>query len=973
MSEHPQEIALYQKVKNEAARKRLDIKAAFFWCTSKKESLAASRMALALDEAGYNDEDFAKPIRVNLPVVSDLPLEGVIDTKFCDRYQLGDDGMTFALIPGAVPHDEFHEEVSESTVATVTDDDTASVAQVDGDSSNGTEEKELPELKTIASLPFNQRLIAHFLHDEYQYHIHADRGDLKKIIVLEMDTDEKYIQNLLLSGNNTPELKTYPDFNLFTYTQAVKQVFPIDKPAPLLGDMVTFAKKYIATEHIDRKLMIQAWLNGNREFVVKRTPSGATAGGSNHTDRLTPQTALGQEYEIVLGLIARDREFDIYNVPLEVDALANSMMNKLDNKEYLATREIFIAMPGGFDYSRACNIATVKTTPAGLWETPSRHLDYLNKVMTETDHAHPSQLVVDIACGRSSMTMPMPVPKQMSDEEALEAFGADETSSNEGEKAEVATAEITDNVQIQETNVDEVEAGDALQRCEDAVQSGESVVVDSEESAPLVSNAADILAANAPHLANQNEPEASQNSDITHENVPEPQQVEPKVEQIAPIAELPPYFEPGRYEGIPNESYHSSNGVSSTMLKDARVSLMYFKGRHITRTIPREQSDALLRGNIIHTYVLEPEKFNDEFSFPADIPAGVLTTSSDFVSVIKEYNATLPTLKTPDELKQWIEAYNNTQIQPLSLGNSVEETYKAYESIPEKYQRGENGPKLTGQVMKACIKEYNASLPPLLKTSGSREQLLDQISSVEPEFAEAERAKFLPYNISGTKEQLSEIVKAIRPDAVTSEDFHKQQEELCQGKTMISLDMYKQAKNISAALQAHSGASRLLNHPSRQSEVSYFGIDDDTGIETRVRPDLEVTIGNVRIGGDLKTLGIQNVKQERLRDRIHREIIERDYHLSAAMYCDVASLDQFFWIFVNKEPGYHWVAVIEASRELLELGRLEYKRTLNRINEAHETGNWPAPIADDYIDELNDFDVRRLEMLLAEKGGNHGY
>lgn len=58
----------------------------------------------------------------------------------------------------------------------------------------------------------------------------------------------------------------------------------------------------------------------------------------------------------------------------------------------------------------------------------------------------------------------------------------------------------------------------------------------------------------------------------------------------------------------------------------------------------------------------------------------------------------------------------------------------------------------------------------------------------------------------------------------------------------------------------------------------------------------------------------------------HREIIERDYHLSAGMYCDVAALDQFFWIFVNKDEHYHWIAIVEASADLLELGRLEYAK-----------------------------------------------
>ncbi|EOX0955029.1 RecE family exodeoxyribonuclease, partial [Escherichia coli] len=83
-------------------------------------------------------------------------------------------------------------------------------------------------------------------------------------------------------------------------------------------------------------------------------------------------------------------------------------------------------------------------------------------------------------------------------------------------------------------------------------------------------------------------------------------------EASAPVATeimWPSYFEPGRYENLPNEVYHSANGISSTMLKDARISLMYYHGRHIAGTIPNEESDALLRGRIIHSYVLETDKF----------------------------------------------------------------------------------------------------------------------------------------------------------------------------------------------------------------------------------------------------------------------------------------------------------------------------------------------------------------------------
>jgi exodeoxyribonuclease VIII len=49
-------------------------------------------------------------------------------------------------------------------------------------------------------------------------------------------------------------------------------------------------------------------------------------------------------------------------------------------------------------------------------------------------------------------------------------------------------------------------------------------------------------------------------------------------QQSEPVIEYPAYFEPGRYEGLPNEVYHAANGISSTPVKDARR-LMYFNAR----------------------------------------------------------------------------------------------------------------------------------------------------------------------------------------------------------------------------------------------------------------------------------------------------------------------------------------------------------------------------------------------------------
>ncbi|HCM1919326.1 TPA: hypothetical protein N3A33_005428, partial [Salmonella enterica subsp. salamae serovar 28:r:e,n,z15] len=136
MSENKEDFALHCLVKNEEARKRLGIKAGFFWTTAKKLSVAVSRCIAAMDDRGYDEDDFKKPVRVNVPVVNDLPPEGVFDTEFCNRYEKGgEDGKTMMLIPGAVPTDQFHGESVENTA--VTNDTPATDTITDSDDTAG--------------------------------------------------------------------------------------------------------------------------------------------------------------------------------------------------------------------------------------------------------------------------------------------------------------------------------------------------------------------------------------------------------------------------------------------------------------------------------------------------------------------------------------------------------------------------------------------------------------------------------------------------------------------------------------------------------------------------------------------------------------------------------------------------------------------------------------------------------------------
>lgn len=440
------------------------------------------------------------------------------------------------------------------------------------------------------------------------------------------------------------------------------------------------------------------------------------------------------------------------------------------------------------------------------------------------------------------------------------------------------------------------------------------------------------------------------------------QQDEVMTDNDCKAATEPPHFEPGRYPDIPNETYHASNGISSTMLKDARISLMYYQRRHITKVIQRERSEALDFGNLFHTLVLEPEKLDAEFSLPPVIPDDALTNTESMKKWIESYNAGLAPVMNNDELKAEIEAHNATLPQPLSLSGNAEEIGSLYVSLPDAFRTIPEHEKHTAAVMKACIKMFNNTLPVPLKTSGGRGDLIRELEAINPDLVEEERNKPDPLITSGKKEDLTARIKAVSPETVFADELMQAWQE-DESRIRITGDQLKLGKAMQEAVYQHPEIRPLINHPGRAVEVSYYGIDEDTGLEVRVRPDLEISTTDSRIGFDLKSVSLGRFKQDTIEAMIRREILNRDYHVSASMYCDIAELDQFFWIFVNKDENYNWVAVVEASPDLLYLGRLEYKKTLRDIRHAMDTDVWPGPVTTTLTIGLSDFDMRRLESM----------
>ncbi|MES0645661.1 RecE family exodeoxyribonuclease [Klebsiella aerogenes] len=979
---------------------------AVIWRSAKTESRALLQLDVDLEDAEIETgrgKDYQKPIRTDFPVFNELPAEGVLDYSWCERYQLADDGRTWALKPGQEPVDVHHtddaEVSSEPVTGELVDDNSADDAgDVDTVESfgNAKYENDTNALFNIAEQPFRIKLLAQYMaNDNHVYQISIPHR--KELAVLEMDTYNSAVQDLILAAENVQGLKDADMPTLWKFTSANKAVFPEGKRHEL-GKRIQFAKLWFETPHIDRGKLVREWSAGNYISSVQKTDTGTNAGGSNKTDRNPDYTHTLDTLDVEIALATMPMDFDIYNFPASIHRRAKEIVQKKESpfKEWSAALR---KTAGILDYSRAAIFALIRGATSDIHHFPVSLQTYINANLTEHKHETPSAETLEKAGHVSSaavaersavdkilaaergeyiegvsdpdapnwVTEDLTKPKQPEvSNMGNGVFSIDGLMDSQPASASASALSIVDQARqraaeekLHPANSGETTSDvqmDTAQPVEDKNDNAVSASEGTDATAPQADavNMRDILAERCPDLtAAVLKDQQSATAEEEHE--PEPE-----------ATKWPEFFEPGRYEGVPNDVYHAANGTSSTQVKDARISLMYFEKCHVSKVIEKTRSPVLDMGNLVHALALQPEQLEKEFSIEPEIPEGAFTTTATIRAFIDEYNAGLPPLLSADNIKALLEAHNATLPQPVPMGDDVTQTGENYMALPAEFQRVEDGQKVTAAKMKACIKEYNATLPAQVKTSGSRDALLEQLAIINPDMVAQEAQKAQPLKVSGNKADLIQAVKSVKPDAVFADELLDAWRENPEGKILVTRQQMSTALDIQKALLNHPTAGKLLQHPNRAVEVSYFGIDEETGLEVRVRPDLEIDMSGLRIGADLKTISMWNIKQEGLRAKLHREIIERDYHLSAAMYCETAALDQFFWIFVNKDENYHWIAIIEASEELLELGMLEYRKAMRAIANGFDTGEWPAPITEDYAEELNDFDVRRLEALRVQ-------
>ncbi|HFO2959846.1 TPA: exodeoxyribonuclease VIII [Escherichia coli] len=507
------------------------------WASDDFESTCATLDYLIV-KSGKKLSNYFKAVATNFPVVNDLPPEGEIDFTWSERYQLSKDSMTWELKPGAAPDDVHHQEDAPET-------EEPTGGQEENAQADAHEDCQDCEV-SVATLRFTQRLLHIFTYaaGDRKYLHHATREQRKHITALEMDQENSYVQNLLLAIRSMAEPTTLDNAALLRLTDAIKAVFSITKKHQPY-EFKNFISAWLDTEHIDRGLLTKEWRKGNRVSRITRTASGANAGGGNLTDRgegfVHDLTSLARD--VATGVLARSMDVDIYNLhPAHAKRIEEIIA---ENKPpFSVFRDKFITMPGGLDYSRAIVVASVKEAPIGIEVIPAHVTEYLNKVLTETDHANPDPEIVDIACGRSSAPMPQRVTEEgkQDDEEKPQPSGA---MADEQATAETVEPNATEHHQ----NTQPLDAQSQVNSVDAKYQELRAELHEARKNIPSKNpvDADKLLAASRGEfvdgISDPNDPKwvkGIQTRDSVYQNQPETEKISPDAKQPEPVVQQEP-------------------------------------------------------------------------------------------------------------------------------------------------------------------------------------------------------------------------------------------------------------------------------------------------------------------------------------------------------------------------------------------------------------------------------------------------
>ncbi|WP_115438453.1 RecE family exodeoxyribonuclease, partial [Escherichia coli] len=536
MSTDKEKFALYCEAKNDKVRKRLGIKGGFYWTTAKKLSVAISRCITAMDDNDYDEDDFKKPVRVHLPVVNDLPPEGVFDTEFCNRYEKGgEDGITMVFI---APSPSVQEKP----------------ASTDNTNVNG---EDMTEIEENMLLPVSgQELPIRWLaqHSSEKPVTHVAREELQALHIAR--AEELPAVTALAISHKTKLLDPLEIRDLHKLVRDTDKVFPNPGNSDL-GLITAFFEAYLDADYTDRGLLTKEWMKGNRVSRITRTASGANAGGGNKTDRNPNLVHTFDALDVEIAAATLPMDFNIYEIPGSVYRRAKEIVLKKESpfREWSAALR---ATPGILDYSRAAIFALIRSAHPEFYHYPGRLQGYINANLTETDHENPTaetlmaarhtpekDILEEINGGlaaeckteeeKNDEDNPQPSGAMADEQATAETMAADTVEHHQDpqpldDKSQVKVTADEVNKIMQAANISQPDADKLL-----AASRGEFVAGISDPNDPKW-----VKGIETRDSVNQNQQESEQNDQKAEQNSPNALQNEPETKQPEPVVQQEP-------------------------------------------------------------------------------------------------------------------------------------------------------------------------------------------------------------------------------------------------------------------------------------------------------------------------------------------------------------------------------------------------------------------------------------------------
>lgn len=527
-------------IKAKAKAKAEDAKNLFCWLSAKSDSRADREILNILEDNGIEvgrGADHNLPVRTNWYVVDDLPEEGTIDSTWCDRYELADDGLTWKKINADAP--AANESVPETVTTSVKVDSTHEPVPASTDITLHSREQvseSLDDKEIVGShkLPFNTEL-AHFWLGGMFTTTPKERAAANAAA---MDTDDNYLQNVLLALNSVEACKHCFNHIRLSLLENIKKIWPVEGKAPALNLVVAFAKEWMDAfndssdkDGKHRADVVDKWLTRYRKEC---TPSGATAGGGNKTDRNPEMVHTLDTLDIEIALATLPMDFNIYDIPGGVYRRAKEIVREKESpfKEWSAALR---KCPGILDYSRAAIFALIRSAADDVCHFPVSLQTYINASLTESNHENPTaetlsaarhhpeeswtnEINLEIEAEREKNSNLGSIP-ETSSEAVSEQITAEpvtttgqpgitsrgggvfsieglmdmqsndspviNTASNEVEKPENQPVETSDDEQMEETHGNEAEAHNEMQMGQTADEPAESDAAVSQPADPL--------------------------------------------------------------------------------------------------------------------------------------------------------------------------------------------------------------------------------------------------------------------------------------------------------------------------------------------------------------------------------------------------------------------------------------------------------------------------------------------------------